>query len=146
MKHHVVLTDGVCVHYPKQHSSQCQTVFLYLSSLLAGETMATGKWLIDKDPHFSSLHFHSEFLDINFSHITCSPVPRSFAKPLLFSVSGVKLVHSPIFECIWKMKTFYCPSRRGTVPFGSISSFCLFLFENVQSHTIYPFRKAFFLI
>lgn len=42
MKHHVVLTDGVCVHYPKQHSSQCQTVFLCLSSLLAGKVM--GYW------------------------------------------------------------------------------------------------------
>lgn len=94
-------------------------------------------------PYFSSLHFRSEFLDINSSHVTGSPVPRSFVKPLLFSVSGVKLVHSPVFECIWKTKTFYCPSRRATVPFGSISSFFLFLFENVQSYTIYPFRKVF---
>lgn len=52
MKHHVVLTDGVCVHYPKQHSSQCQTIFLYLISLLAGKMMATGKRLIDKDLTF----------------------------------------------------------------------------------------------
>lgn len=38
---------------------------------------------------------------------------------------------------------FYCSRHRGTAPFGLISFFCLFLFENVKSRTICPFRKTF---
>ena len=142
MKHHVVLTDGVCAHYHKQHSSQCQTIFPYLAVFLVREMTVTAKMINLRIPLILDSPLFLLILPSSFLPYHLPPCNRDHLRSHYdFHSLGSSWFSFLYLNVFGKWRVFIMGTARGNVPFGSISLLLVFVSLNLTQST--TFRKTF---